>query len=629
MILDKNINTHSNQQEKKLVFENIKSDRGTELRVFTDGTLEFKGSTSSYGLYMTVDVLNWFELPQKKTDARVKVVANYQWEKENGEIIRVEDLDSEIYHSSYYTYIRPITEGLRNIVRKSMLKRILMNCEVVGKIKSKRQLKFTKLFRNATTIRNSIEIQNLDNLVVITAGGRINANFKILQDAREQIYIAFNGVMDSFGHINLSKELNNLLENWLDVEELFLCSLKNKEAIIIPSKVSRRKIAKNIIKSINYPSYNEDKRQLVYGIITNPGLKLKSKTQDDFKLTELLRSSGIAIEGLTTDQNHMTKHTDQLKSNEIEEYIKDVFCEENTLILPEVKLIAEEKTKTTYNSNSKCIDLIVIQPKESSKGTELILIEIKTSQRHTSQTKIGIAELKNLQRKLGESVIPIMFINYDIYRGGGGRRIATEEFGTANGIILIGTNEMEKIKQDKNVLLERIEQYKQGMSSPNHEMTSHALISKQEKNEETELLLSKLPLLETKLSPDILIHGTIQSNENGVEFEKEIQRELEIEGYQVIPNVVLSRHGILFEIDLLAIKYDEITFVSCKDRSNYKIRDKLSQNIKLDANVLEHRMSIFHADKGILFVKTRKEHTKKMKKKFEDSGTNGLRIKIN
>jgi len=623
MTLNKNVLPHKKNQEVKLVFENIKSDRGTEFRIYTDGSLEFRGSTSTSGLYITVDVMKWVELPQKKTDSKEKVLASFQWENKIGEIVRIEDLESEIYHSGYYTYIRPVAEGLGKIVRKGMRRSILMRCEIAGKAQGKEQLKFTKLFRNASQIRNSTQIKNIEDLTIITAGGRINAGFKILKDDGEQIYIAFNGIMDSFGHTNLSRELNNLFENWLEKEELFLCSLNNNEAIIVPSKVAHRKIVKNIIKAINYPSYSEDKRQFVSGILTHPNLKLKPKTWDDFEITEQLRDSGITIEGLITDQNHMTKHTDQTKAKEIEDLVQDVFSKERTLILPEVRIFANEQNKTSYNSNTKCMDLIIIKPKES----ELILIEIKTSPKHSQQTKQGIAELKNLQRKLGESVIPIMFINYDI-KNGGGKAIVTEKFGTANNIILIGSNEMDKIKQDKNVLLDRIEQYKQGILSPNRDISSYELISKQETSKDNELLFSKLSLLESKLSLDVLIHGTITSNTNGAEFEKETQKELEKEGYQVIPNVSLSRNGIMFEVDLLVIKGNEITFVSCKDRSDYKIRDKLTQNIKLDANVLEHRMNIFNPDNGLLFVKTLEKHIDKMKEKFENMETNELRIII-
>ncbi|MHA1749353.1 MAG: hypothetical protein ACTSYF_12005, partial [Promethearchaeota archaeon] len=337
--------------------------------------------------------------------------------------------------------------------------------------------------------------------------------------------------------------------------------------------------------------------------------------------------SGITIEGLITDQNHMHKHTDQVKSKEIEDLIRDIFSREKTLVLPEVRFIAEEKIETCYHSNSKCVDLVIIQTNKLSKEPELILIEIKTSPRHTKQTKEGIAELKNLQRKLGESVIPIMFINYDI-KNGGGNEIVTEKFGTANNIILIGLEEIDEIKQDKNVLLERIERYKQCNLSPNRDISSYELISKQETSKDKELLLSKLSLLESKLSPDVLIHGTITSHRNGADFEKEIKGELERDGYKVIPNVSLSRNEIMFEVDLLAIKGDEITFVSCKDRSDYKKRYKLTQNIKINANVLEHRMNLFNPDNGLLFVKTRKEHTNKMKEKFECKDVNKLNIKI-
>jgi len=78
---------------------------------------------------------------------------------------------------------------------------------------------------------------------------------------------------------------------------------------------------------------------------------------------------------------------------------------------------------------------------------------------------------------------------------------------------------------------------------------------------------------------------------------------LEKEGFEVLRNVEVKIFGKLFEINLLAIKDDEIMFVECRDGSKMSKRNDINKQIKTKISLTELNMKLFGAHKARVYVK--------------------------
>lgn len=601
------------KKNKKLIIKNEKAVRGTKWEIWSDRTITFDGVKTKSILNISNDLHKWFILPRCKKDRKITIKADFTFTNQKGEKISKKSVMSEIINNSYTTEIRIIDP----IFRSSMRNKI--HCKIHGTINNGFQLEATELLEKAVSVRKKTEISDLSELTLITSGGQQNAFFEIFRDNNGRLQIHSRGIIGKFGFLTLSGELVNFLEGWFDNEEMFLCSIDNEEPIIVSSKV-RRKITEKkiqIFKELNFPMYNPDNRTKVNIKLTSPSLKLNKKTIYDYKLKTLLMKSKVNIRSLETDFNNTTPHFDSERETEVTNVIKNIFKQDQSnLVLQEVEISVLEK------NNRKCVDLVIIPLKESMLRTPLILIENKTSTKHSKQTKTTIAELKNLQSTLGNDVIPFIIINYDIKKPGG-KFYVTKEFGDFNKVILIGKEEFSQIKNNPELFFRRIKEYqnliRQKISGNEKFLWSNRELIEQSQNcNNNNKLLEKLYFIETKLPTTIRIRGINAAHSAGKIFEQETRAKLEKAGYEVISNVRLSQNKINIELDHIAIKDNELTIVSCKDRSDLKNPQKLAQLIKESASVLEHRMNLLNFDNALLFVKVMPEYYENMRTKFSN-----------
>jgi len=625
----------SSLNDRICIFRQQKKVRGTSFRIFSDQTIEFKGSSSTLGVLITSNAKKWVNLPNSKNDFRINVIANYEWENENEGKNRIENLKSEIVHDNYTPRICPIEVNMELL--ESLRNKNLIKCEITGIIDNKFQLNSTDYFKEALRIRNAIDIPCLNELTLVTSGGQQNATFEIFQDENGGVFISSKGIMDNYGDISLSSEIGRYIENWFGNEELFLAALNNEMPIIIPSKVKVRtnRVGRSDLsnKLIRFPYFNANVCEKINVVITNPNLKLSEKAISDYKIKENLIKKGISIDSIKTSHDWGRVHIDSFMEQEVKKMIFELFNQDGfSLIFNEVEIAAQENNLTAYKSNRKKLDMVVIPLQKEKINSPLLLIEIKSSSKHSQQTKETIAEIKNLQEKLGCNVIPIVFINYDI-KGMKTKLSVTEKFGELNGVILIGKQEFSEIKETPSKFNTRLTEYMNFIQKRNNglvcassynENIVQSIINFGSKN-----LLEKLELFKLNFHYGFKIEGFIEPNSNGQTFEVEVKEELENEGFQVISNLQVSYKGILIEFDHVAFKGDIITIVSCKDRGDYMNSAKLAQKIKIAANVLEHRQRLFKFANAILYVKVKHEKVDSMKNVFTSINTrNNLEIRI-
>jgi len=187
-----------------------------------------------------------------------------------------------------------------------------------------------------------------------------------------------------------------------------------------------------------------------------------------------------------------------------------------------------------------------------------------------------LARLLYLKSKLGnQNIIPVVVFNHDIKIN---NSITTKQFGKHAKVILIGKSEFQTIETNQIILLDRINEF-----------------TMENKTREKKAIFE---------NPNIEITGHRISNNQGSEFEKYVGNILENENQKVISNALIRCYGKDFEIDHLAVKNEEVTVVSCKDRSNWN-STTLNEEIKHYLINLLFRKNILGTQKGRLFVKTK------------------------
>ncbi|MGC9777674.1 MAG: hypothetical protein HZR80_00365 [Candidatus Heimdallarchaeota archaeon] len=154
-------------------------------------------------------------------------------------------------------------------------------------------------------------------------------------------------------------------------------------------------------------------------------------------------------------------------------------------------------------------------------------------------------------------------------------------------------------------------------------------LEKKERNNDIDLLLKNKKLIEKSLPINVKLLGFHKSNSKGGNFEREIRRNYEDFGYEVISNLLISCGGQLFEIDNLVISKTGLRIISCKDHSQYTPYDILVNHIRNYANILELNNFLLGNQKAILYIKVRKEYANQLKEKYEiEDWTKNVQIKI-
>lgn len=101
-------------------------------------------------------------------------------------------------------------------------------------------------------------------------------------------------------------------------------------------------------------------------------------------------------------------------------------------------------------------------------------------------------------------------------------------------------------------------------------------------------------------------------------FEQEVSALLEAEGYFTQSNVVFAFALKTFEIDIVAIKEENITFISCKNHSTIKNQVDAEKALLNAANMLEFLCNQFNIQTGRLYFKANPIYAHNMKKKYHN-----------
>ena len=114
----------------------------------------------------------------------------------------------------------------------------------------------------------------------------------------------------------------------------------------------------------------------------------------------------------------------------------------------------------------------------------------------------------------------------------------------------------------------------------------------------------------------------------GVIYEEQTRQELEQKGFTVISNILISKHGKQFEIDHLAIKNNQVTLISCKDRSHFQELPNLYSKIAFAYGWVFLYSKALNNVKGKLFIRVKQEYLEVLQERYKDytSNTNSLLV---
>ncbi len=586
------------KEEVKLVYENVK-ERGTELRVYSDGTLKFKGSVTKQGMVISNNVLKWKELPQSKVDGKVTVLANYQWETTNGEKLSAENVESEIYNNDHVTLIRPVIQEENNQIRENMQSKVPMRCEIPGKIDGREQLASTDLLNESIEYLENNDFSNLTNMKLVASGWRHDNKFSILKDADGQLYIEFNAQKSRHGEIKLPNQLNDYIENLFVDNIPLITSIDNKSPVVVNAKT---RMQRTQIMEFSVPHYGTSESVNVK--FTNPELKLNEKAEHDFKIVEALQQNGYDIVNIRGDTRELGQHKNPEVEHEFRSFIDAAFAgDENATVYHEPEILTNEKPNQVKEASKHSIDTAV-SVNENTDNPNLIGFEFKTELSTQKLIDEGLGQLNHLENELGSNdVISVLLINDELRDNYG--KVLTKEFGEQVGIRIIGKQEFNEIKNNPEQFKEIIREFEgkkhaqkgQGKSMDNNNQTS----------------------LEKVLPENIEVIGSRSYEGVGKEFESEVKEELLKEGIQIFENQKISYFDRSMELDFITINNDdEMTVIECIDKSSTNERYDVIDAINEVANELEFRVDILDADKGELYVKVDLEHFENLANRFDE-----------
>ncbi|MHA1761117.1 MAG: NERD domain-containing protein, partial [Candidatus Heimdallarchaeota archaeon] len=510
-------------------------------------------------------LVTWFILPKSKDDTKIRVLANITLKQQNK--VPLKNIDMVIYNNNYGVYITPVKEDIRTIFTE----KTLVSCTI-----QINQESFTHYYKQAENEIKNTNFKLIKNKEILLSGGNGKTNYEIYC-VKNQIYIKHKGTIDSYGRFLISNELRRFFRNWF-TEQNFIAKYKEHK-FYVNSKVYKRNKSKKITKILQFQHYGPSKEVEI--IITNSAIKFNKQTLKDLDIKRKLNDTGFKIKTFNSNHRLENEHKDKAFEKRIKKLLSSCFeTRHNTSpIFSEVKIEPDIHPNTETFQEHMCIDAVIPIMSSITNESNLILVEIKTGNpkgKLVQEVEHDMARLLYLKSKLGnQNIIPIVVFNHDLKIN---NTITTKQFGKHAKVILIGSSEFQKMEKSPTILLDRINGFKK------------------EDNQ-----IKKLSLFE---NPDIEITGHRVSNHQGSEFEKYVSDLLENENQKVFSNVLLRCSGKDFEIDQIAIKKEEVSIVSCKDRSNWK-STSLNEEIKHYLLILNFRKTILGAQKGRLFVKTK------------------------
>ena len=560
----------------KLIFQRKKSCIGCEYKIYNDKTLEIKSVFGSTGLILSTELFEWFKLPRKKSDTKINVISTYECIKPNDTIIIFEKIESVISNNGYSTTIKPIDLTIKKKIKKSKK----VSCTIHGEINGCNQLKITI---NLEKIIEIFSISNVlvhnNNLIRIVSGEQQNTRFDIYKTNDGAIIIDNKGRLSSKGTFEFSDNISDYIELWHEKISYVAATIDGKNPIVykISSRVrdTNRKIKYAYVKNDSIPRNISIK-------ITSPELKLTDKALYDANLCEIFQKSGYNVQNVRTDCRDIGRH----HNPNVERNIRDIISE-SYRDNPKIEILNE--VEITFNDcfnkigNKHIFDVLVIEFDKRKNITSIIAIEIKSSisKSSTSIIRDTIYECLHFERKFEKNITSLIMA----YKNFNSNKIYN--FAELNSVILIDKSTYTKIKNGKL-------------------------------NLKTYVKLFESNIKNNQYPQNLRFHG-FENNENaGSNFEKEVKKLLENDGFSVVSNAVFYLNKQKIEIDLIARKDDENIIVSCRDAKGISDKVSLKKIINKRANKIEHRKNLLVVNSARLYVKTHSNLKEDLKQLYEN-----------
>ncbi|NPD90558.1 MAG: hypothetical protein HGN29_17740 [Asgard group archaeon] len=610
--------------QRKIIYRNQKRKVGIEYTIYSDETIigETVSITSS-GIRIPQEIGKYFHLPTEQ-DERIEIIVDIKVCSSIEDSV-FENIASEIYLQKIAYPDRKKRKVLRDVVfLKPKEPSILKSIRFLAKHQSRiryiihKQLDPSAYFLNVKSLRDLTPIDfDITSLELIVTGGLQSARFEIYRDYTNQLFIRMDTSIRGYGKVTLSSELDYHLASFFDYD-FFVCKKESEQPMVIPTLP--REIDQRKVMEISFPHMAKKKKDTTI-IFTHPNLTLRPSTITDYQKKCLLKEMGFPIKSY-----HSNYITGQHKEPEVEEamrkLIQKTFSTSKQLRNSEVQLVIDSPHENEVG-NKHTFDEIIIDERDNS----LLIIEYKTSftQNKYGEVDKAIAELEHFRRKLGGKVFLVLLMDDDLFNSK--REIITQQFGERNNILLIGKHDLEVFYLHPELLLERINSFKQRKETikkiPFKKETQlyKSLLKLSESqviNKHTDFLLKKLPLNYRVIS---ILNGL----HSGADFEQQVQALLMNEGFAVLSNVLIGYYSRKMEIDHFGFKNDTLTIISCRDASNVSCLMSLKLDIKQKACLLEHRKFLLNADYARLYLKVSQKVYNKVKH-FESTWIDSVEI---
>ncbi|MHA1364957.1 MAG: hypothetical protein ACTSP5_00905 [Candidatus Heimdallarchaeota archaeon] len=572
----------------KLLYKIEKKIRGSLIEIFTDGTVKITSKTSKYGMNIPAPLLQWKKTPQSGEDT-IQIKADFEVIDERNLKMVFQEIECEIYHNNYNSYIRPLKEiDDQNKVRKLMKENSILTCVIHG-IKGRRaQLISTEHYKQAVKLRNQFDFKQRNTLKLITYGGMQKTAFTIYTSEEKDVFIEVSGRMDSKGFLVLSSELGRYIKKWFEIEELCVCSINGNEPIVLSTVVRERpSIDFKLSKEVNIPYYG--KKKMVKILLSSDKYQLTDQVKKDNEIKEILLKNNFLIKSFKTNSKPDTHYNEEIMKRFQQTIQKGLDQYQDLSNYSEVEMVLSESKQNIAGLEKHTFDEIALL---KDKGQlYLIVIEYKTSfyeRDRFRHLETAFAKLVHFTRKINEKmIVPILIVNSNMVHQNG---CSIKQIYNGFGVEIILLNDFLKMEKKPQLLQELIKRKIEEKSYSN-------------RNE--------------NYSKELHFIGHLKSNNAGTDFEKQVKEILENEGLQTTSNMLYSFRGRRFEIDHVASDNEMEIMISCKNRSSVRTYWRTITDIVDSINVLELRKRIFGYKKARLYVKVPQQYKPKIQELFE------------
>jgi len=557
------------------MFQREKPGSGYEYKISSDNTLEIKSTFSCYGLTISTELFTWYKLPQEKNDSKLNVISNYECIKTNGSIVLFENINSVISNNGYKTTIKPIDLLIKKKIKDSEN----VCCKIPGKNNSTVQLKTTNhLEKTVKIFCDSNVMINNNNLTRIVSGEQQNNRFDIYKANNETIIIDNMGRLSSKGTFEFSDNISSYIKNWHKKIDFVKASIDGKPPEIL--KISSRRRDLNRLVKVAYVKNNDSPRNISIKI-ASPELELTEKALYDKNLRENFKKTGYNVQNVRSDFRETGRH----HYPKIEKYIRNIVSESfgnnsNTEILNEVEITFDD----IYNKiGSKHIfDLLVIEFDNRKNISSIKTIEIKSSigKANIAIVRDTVYECLHFEKKFKKNVTSIIFA-YKNFKSN-----KSQNFAKQNDVILIDKTSCFKIEIGSLDLKSYVNLFESNKKNCNN-------------------------------FQNLRFNGLENNKSAGRDFEIEVKKLLENEGFNVVSNAIFYHNKQKIEIDLIARKDIEKVLISCRDAKDIYDKVSLKKTINKRANKVEHRKNLLKASSARVYVKTNSDLKESLKQLYE------------